>query len=368
MGCDHTPFSVAVPSREPMSATFELTVRCNLKCRMCLFRHEDCENAALQAGELTAAEWIDLARQAAEAGTFNLLVTGGEPMLRPDFCEIWEGIYRYGFVTTLYTNATLVTSKIMETLRKYPPHKIGVTIYGARPETYARVCGNGKAFDRAMEGIAQLMTLPSQMEFRTTVIKDNYGDFGAMYQLVRERFGCDRLLHTRLVTQSVRGACADVNTCRLNPEDNIKLSYLHTIDLIKEVMGDDYDPRRVGIERKVQAKDHLMKPRLTIFGCDAGMNRYTISHDGKLLCCQMLGLFHTDARRDGLMKAWEDFPKTVKLPEVNEKCKKCENAHLCNTCFASRYAETGDLGGCPEYVCKDVEAVKKLLDMGGISE
>lgn len=51
-----------------------------------------------------------------------------------------------GSHTTLYTNATLVTPKIMETLKKYPPHKIGITLYGSDPEIYETVCGNRAAF------------------------------------------------------------------------------------------------------------------------------------------------------------------------------------------------------------------------------
>ena len=124
-----------MPKRIPKNGTFELTVRFNLHCKMCLFRHDDKENPELMAKELTAEQWIDMARQAAEAGTMSLLITGGEPMLRPDFCEIWEGIYKQGFVMELYTNATLVSEQVIETLRKFPPHIIGVTIYGASPET-----------------------------------------------------------------------------------------------------------------------------------------------------------------------------------------------------------------------------------------
>jgi len=277
---------------------------------MCLFRHDDRENPILKANELTAAEWIDMARQAAEAGTFSLLITGGEPMLRPDFCEIWEGIYKYGFMITLYTNATLVTEKIMQTLRKYPPHKIGVTIYGASPETYQRVCGHADAFDRMMEGVGQLQTLPSRMEFRTTIIKDNLADYNELHRLVAEQFGKQyRLIHTRLVTQTVRGACGDVNTCRLEPEDNIRLSYLRTVDLIKEYVGDAYDERNVRIEEVNRNTDSMHAPRLSLYGCSAGMSEYTISHDGKLLGCQMMDLFSQDARKLGLAKAWEEYPR-----------------------------------------------------------
>ena len=107
-----------MPKRCPVDGTFELTVRCNLHCKMCLFRHKDSENPELISKELSAGQWIDLAGQAAEAGTMSLLITGGEAMLRPDFCEIWEGIYKKGFLLTLYTNGSLVTDQIMETLEK----------------------------------------------------------------------------------------------------------------------------------------------------------------------------------------------------------------------------------------------------------
>ncbi len=352
-----------MPVRVPADGTFELTVRCNLHCRMCLFRHDDSENRTLMEKELTAAQWIDLARQAAEMGTLNLLITGGEPMLRPDFREIWEGIYKLGFILQLYTNATLVTPEIMETLKKYPPHRIGVTIYGASPETYEKVCGSGEAFRKTLEGIRRLMELPSLMEFRTTVIKDNYGDLDDMIDLVHREFGGQyRLIQTRLVTRAVRGACADVSACRLEPEDNVRLAFHRGLKIIKEFAGDSFDENKVYAEYRQDRRDSVRNPRLSLFGCDAGMRSYTISWDGQLLGCQMMGNFSEDILQKGFRKAWEDFPKGVRLPKVNEKCAGCENQNICSVCCASRYAETGDLGGCPEYVCRDTEIVRELLN------
>lgn len=356
-----------MPRRIPVNGTFELTVRCNLHCKMCMFRHDDRENLELMAKELTAAQWIDMARQAAEAGTMNLLITGGEPLLRPDFCEIWEGIYRQGFVTTFYTNATLVTPRVMETLRKYPPHKIGVTIYGASPETYGRVCGHPEAFQKMVEGIHQLQTLPSQMEYRATIIKDNFEDANAIEQLVYTEFGEQyKLIQTRIVTKAVRGACADVESCRLDPEDNIRLAFRRGIETIKNYVGDSYDERKLHAEYISNPCETGDRSRLTLLGCNAGMSEYTISWDGLLLACQMLGKFFVDTKKDGLLEAWNAFPQQIILPSVNEKCVSCENAKLCNCCYASRYAETGDLGGCPEYVCRDTKIITRLLKTGGI--
>ena len=74
----------------PLSGTFELTARCNLDCRMC-YIHKRANDAEARAGERTAARWLELAKECQEAGTLLLLLTGGEPFLRPDFRKIYSG-------------------------------------------------------------------------------------------------------------------------------------------------------------------------------------------------------------------------------------------------------------------------------------
>ena len=218
-------------------------------------------------------EWIDLARQAAEAGTVNLLITGGEPMLRPDFCDIWEGIYKQGFLIELYTNASLVSDKILNTLSEYPPHKIGVTVYGASSATYEKVCGNGAMFERMLQGVQKLQTFPSFLSFRTTIIKDNYEDVENIEELVRREFHYPReLTETRVVSASVRGACADVGACRLDAKENIDL-------LIHRA---------------------------------AGMTSYTISWDDRLLPCQLLGNYAVDLKSHSLCEAWQMLPTILR--------------------------------------------------------
>ena len=56
-------------NRHPLSGTFELTGRCNLSCKMCLVRVDRKRMAELNLRERTGEEWIDMARQAAAAGT-----------------------------------------------------------------------------------------------------------------------------------------------------------------------------------------------------------------------------------------------------------------------------------------------------------
>ena len=350
-----------MPERNPTDGTFELTIRCNLHCKMCLFRHDDSETAEIMAKELTAAQWIDMARQVAEAGTLSLLITGGEPMLRPDFCEIWEGIYKQGFVITLYTNATLVTPKIMETLRKYPPHKIGVTIYGASPETYEKVTGSAAAFEKAMEGIRQLKTLPSKLNYRMTVIKDNFDDFEGVANLIKARFDPNgELITTRVVTKAVRGGCSDVDACRLPPERNIELSLLRTISKIKSELGSRFSEGRIGVYADSPSQHDSDAWTPSLFGCNAGVKSYTVSWDGCLLGCQVMGAFAQQIK-SSFIDAWRAFPHGVSLPPIPPKCQNCTISEYCSLCPGFRYAETGSFSGVPDYICSDTEAVYKMI-------
>ncbi len=346
-----------MPERYPINATLELTLRCNLKCKMCMFRHSDCENAGMAVKELTASQWADMAQQMYEAGTLNILITGGEPMLRQDFCEIYKNIYRLGFIVTLYTNATLVTEEIMQTLRLYPPHQIGITLYGASNQTYETLCGSAEGFDRALSGARALATLPSALEFRVTPVKDNYEEIDIIEALVKREFGLP-VTHASTVFKSVRGGCMSVADRRLAPEQMVDLTINRTLKRIKELLPEDY-------RQKVQLSLKEAKPECdkisgyTLLGCNGGMNNVTVTYDGKLLGCQMLGCFFTDAIKHGFSKAWEEWPFTVRLPKRDPECAECPNQHLCSICPGVLMAECGDLQGRPEYICQITNCLTK---------
>ena len=351
----------AMPARHPVNATLELTLRCNLHCKMCMFRHHSREDARLAAEELTAAQWADLARQLWEAGTLNLLITGGEPLLRKDFCEIYSSIYRLGFLVTLYTNATLVTDAVMETLRQYPPHRIGITLYGASNQTYQTLCGCPDGFDRALAGARALATLPSALEFRSTVVQDNCNDLEAIEALVKQEFNLP-VTHATTVFQGVRGGCMPVAECRLSPEQTVALTTNRILDRVRELLPPEQQNQVQLRLADPQPECAAKAQRYTVLGCTGGMDNVTVTWDGKLLGCQMLGCFATDAVKLGFAKAWEEWPYTVRLPQVNADCAACPHAAFCQVCPGVRMAECGNLQGRPEYIC---QITKQLVSQKG---
>ncbi len=96
--------------RFPIAAGLELTFRCNLACIHCYVNLPAADREA-KSRELDTDGWRRVLDQCADAGVLWLTLTGGEPLLRPDFCEIYEHAHERGLVLTVYTNATLVTER-----------------------------------------------------------------------------------------------------------------------------------------------------------------------------------------------------------------------------------------------------------------
>lgn len=350
--------------RFPVNGTFELTGRCNLSCKMCLVRVDRKRIQELGLRERTADEWIHMAGQARDAGTLSLLLTGGEVMLRPDFCEIYEAIAKMGFVLTVYTNATMVTDEIMQVLEKLPPHKIGVTMYGASNETYQKLCGCADGYDRFLDGVQRLSKLPSLFDIRTTIVRDNLADLPAMREYVKQRFGEEKVLHiSRAVMEKIRGSIGCPGESRLTPRENIALVY-EEVEKLRQMILDGTIQETAENKKKLQVKrEQPLKEGSYLFTqCGAGINQYTISWDGTMYACELLNQGHTDPFQTGFEQAWEDLPEQYPGAKEMKACAECKYAVLCEACPASRLAEMGDWFGIPEYFCQEAEQLYHILE------
>ena len=102
----------AVEKRIPVSGSIELTYRCNLRCIHCyLDRRSNLESTI--ARELTTQQIIAIIDQISDAGCLFLLLTGGEPLSRNDFPEIYRHAKKRGMILTVFTNGTLITDTIL---------------------------------------------------------------------------------------------------------------------------------------------------------------------------------------------------------------------------------------------------------------
>jgi len=320
-------------NRIPYKGTFELTARCSLKCKMCYVRL-DPEDVKAQGRELTTAEWMDMAKLAFDAGTVDLLVTGGEPMLRPDFAELYTAFTDMGFLLHVFTNATLVTPEIIALFTERPPQEVEVTIYGASRETYERVAGWADGFDRMMEGLDAMLGIGLPIQLKATIVRENAGDFEAIRKIAHDR-GL-QVTTTTTPMPAIRGAKADVRAHRLNLGELLTFHKKHAFDIVN---SDCASPP--------------LDARVSLY-CDAGLSSYAILWNGDMVaCCTDPDPACPKGRplEEGFDAVWarlKDFRCNKPLPEP---CKTCPVYAMCSTCAAHHFAETGSYDKHQRYGC-----------------
>ena len=224
-----TPFEASFP----FGATLELTPFCNFSCVMCYVRLTE-EQAKRQGNLLTAEQWIDIARQTRDLGTLRLTLTGGEPLFRRDFWEIYHELNQMGFLITILSNGALIDERVMEKFKQAGmPYAMKLTLYGASNETYRRVCGSESGFTRISHAVDLLRQAQVPFSMTATIVRENAGDLQEMYRFTRER-GIP-FQHTISVVKSARGA---VNTA----ESSRFAFYEFTGELTREVLEQNRHP------------------------------------------------------------------------------------------------------------------------------
>lgn len=333
----------------PLGGTFELTPRCNLRCKMCYVRLDPWQMDKI-GRERTAQEWISIARDAAAAGTLNLLLTGGEPLMRQDFDEMYSAFSEMGFIITLNTNAALLTPQLLELFKRYPPTATNVTLYGASYETYERVCGNGDGFRRTLEGLEMLSEVSTVLEIRTTFIKDNMHELKEIREIAKRY--TKRFAINTAVNKAVRGAESKAENCRMTPSQIFDLiekneEYYMEPNIIYETPQADMDA-----EMHTVPKDYGFSLPPRVITCLAAKSMYWITWDGKMIPCGSFSSPFTLPFEEGFKQAWDKLPSLFDNVSVPPECSRCEFADgKCQNCPASLQAETGSFDKVSDYLC-----------------
>ncbi len=352
--------------RTPLSFDVEITARCNMNCRHCYINLPAGDEAA-RARELTPDEILGIARQAVKMGSVWCLITGGEPLLRPDFAEIYTGLKRLGLLVSVFTNAVLIDDRHAELFQKLPPRDIEVTVYGATRETYEAVTRRPGSFERFLEGLERLRSAGVRVRLKAMAIRSNLHEQKQIADFCIERtkdyFRFDPQLHLRFDGDPFRNE--EIRAERLSPEQIVAL--------------EEADVKRADALRK--KCDILINEQFAHYGCDhlfhcgAGNGSFSVGYDGTFRLCSSLWAEGTtyDLRNGTLDEAWNDFvPKVRDLrsqrAEFRETCRKCSLVNLCLWCPAHAHLETGELDGATPYFCEvahaRAESIRRLSEAG----
>jgi MoaA/NifB/PqqE/SkfB family radical SAM enzyme len=171
-----------LPERFPVACQWEITCRCNLRCVMC---YTDCFNRPdFVRQELTTQEILRIMDELAEAGTLELCLTGGEPMARTDFFELYEHAVHSGFLVTVFTNGTLITAADADRFAALQPYCLEISLHGATQETFERITQGRGSHNRCLQAVRLLLDRKVPLVLKTTAMTLNQHEVLAIKRYV----------------------------------------------------------------------------------------------------------------------------------------------------------------------------------------
>lgn len=172
------------PSAELRLVAWETTRNCNLSCVHC---RASADKGPFE-GELDTRASLLLLDQISETGNPIVILTGGEPLLRPDIFEIAAYGTEKGLRMVMAPNGTLITAENARKMMAAGIKRISISLDGATKETHDRFRGITGAYDGALNGIRLAKEAGIEFQINTTVTRTNLDQIPAIHALA-EKFG-----------------------------------------------------------------------------------------------------------------------------------------------------------------------------------
>ncbi|MCR5503001.1 MAG: radical SAM protein [Lachnospiraceae bacterium] len=333
---------------ELRSLFFELTPRCNLRCRHCGSRcgEEGGIGGNPDSSELSVSEYrriLDEVKEDFDISGMRLCVTGGEPLLYPGFFEVMDYANRLGYRWGMTSNGTLIDAECARKLRRCGMRTISVSLDGLKEDhDWFRQCPG--SYDRAVRGIGNLLSTGgfSHIQITTVVYHRNIGTLPRMYEEFR-KLG---VRSWRVINIEPIGRAKDDPELLLNKEELRTLigfirdrrfsSGMEVIYGCSHYLGDEY-------EREV---------RKWYFLCNAGVYTASVDAAGNLLACldipRIPELIQGNIRNDRIRDVWENRYEVFRTDYRKKgKCADCPHyPHCAGDSFHTWDFEKNEPGLC----------------------
>ncbi len=341
----------------PIAGNFELTARCNFNCPMC-YVHLSESDAQAKGQELTASQWLQIAKDARDRGMIFALLTGGEPFVRKDFFEILHGMQELGLYVSVNSNGSMLSGKIREQLLERPPSRMNISMYGGCNKTYEDMCGK-PYYDQVKENIRALRQAGMEVSLNLSITPYNKNDLAHIYADAVEldvNVKASGYMYPSVRVNGEQYGCGN----RLSPEEAAACSVQW--DLLR-FTKEEFLTRAESM-KNLTAVQEPECPIETGEGvrCRAGSTSFWMTWDGRMLPCGMLPNAGVKPLEMGFDEAWEAVRAWTKEIRMPKECATCDHRELCASCAAVTMTETGRFDGVPEYVCRQTkEMVRQTL-------
>jgi len=335
---------VANMPRIPLEGSIDLTYRCNNNCRHCWLRIP--ANSPEKENELIFDEIRGIVDEARKMGCRRWSISGGEPMLRPDFADIFDCITSKSVSYSLNTNGTLITPKIARLMKKKGSKM--VALYGATAEVHDHITRTSGSFEATMRGFAYLKEANAGFIVQLVPMRDSYHQFDQMVELAKSlskhyRIGAPWLY---LSASGSLEKNREIKAQRLAPAEVIELD---KPDLSRE----DAMAQEGGCGYGRPEDDRLFA------SCIAVRRDFYVDPYGRMTFCCFIkdpSMLY-DLRKGSFEQGWNEFIPSLadKIRggwEYLDNCASCEDRCECLWCAVYGYLEHGRFSAPVKYLCR----------------
>jgi radical SAM protein with 4Fe4S-binding SPASM domain len=321
------------------SVSFEITRKCNLRCKHCY------SNSGIKLDdELTTEEIKAIIDQLADMGVLAITFTGGEPLLHPDLFEVMEYARKKPLTLLLFTNATLITPKIVEKLKELHIYKVHVSIDGPDDKTHDQFRGVTGAFKKTLHGINLLKNAGIDVQTSVSITKFNYKKVKEILHLITDL----GITHFKLWPITFSGR-PDQKNIFITPEE------------FREVM----EALRQFEFKELQKKKEVFEYSKRIENCGIGSGTLAIKSNGVITPCPGFGddVSLGNVKTHAILDIWNnsELLHTLRAMSVytTDICKDCTFAAVCKGgCIADMYGKTGKFSCYNPYMCVAFDVTK----------
>jgi len=338
----------AINKRIPLLGSLEITWRCNLKCKHCYCPEDP------HPEELSTEEIYRIIDEAREEGCFWLCFTGGEPLIREDFKDLYLYAKRKGLLIFLFTNGILLDEEMADFLAEWRPFSVEIPLYGITKNTYEKVTGGvSDSFERSLKAVELSKDRNLPLKLKTLVTKDNMSEvleIKGYAEGLGFEFRHDCLINPRL--DGSKEPCQ----LRVSPREVVAL--------------DIADERRLPSYKELCEKYWGPPNSDRVFTCGAGLNTFRIDPFGNLHLCIITRIPYYNLRNGTFKKGWQKTFSEIRSLKVkgDYKCQSCELFTFCDQCPGWSYLEGGNFETPSEYLCEvthlRIEELEKRYKLG----
>ena len=355
--------SMARPRNELRLIAWEVTRSCTLNCRHC--RAAACKGP--YTGELTTAECERVLDNVTQFSKPIIILTGGEPMLRPDIYHLAEYGTKLGLRMVMAPCGSLLTEESCTKLIAAGVQRISLSIDGATAKShddFRRVEG---AFDSVMNGIKAAKKMGLEFQINTTVTKLNIHELPAIFDMALSLGAVS--FHPFLLVPTGRGKeLADQEIPPAEYERVLNWIYEHrsqTGITLKPTCAPHYyrilRQREKAAGRSVTPESHGLDAMTK--GCLGGQGFAFISHVGSVQICGFLDIPAGNIKENGFdfKSVWESSPLFKEMRDLDKyhgRCGYCEYRKVCGGCRARAFATTGDYLNEEPYCVYEPQSIK----------